>query len=304
VTEPRLIVHGGAWNIPPELEDDHIRGVRQAVSEVFPQLRQGLSALDAVEAAVRILEDDPAFDAGRGSCLNAAGAIELDAMVMDGATLNLGAVAGIRNVLHPVSVARLVMERTEHCLLVGEGATSWARSMGIEEASPEELLTERELAWHRQLRDDPDFRTRHPFEAQPMGTVGAVALDQQGNLAAATSTGGTPRKLPGRVGDSPLVGAGGYADNACGAASATGWGEQIMKVLLSKTACDLLQQHPAPAAARMAIDVLARRARGYGGIILISPAGEYGFAHNTPKMAYAYPDASGRVVASIRHSPY
>lgn len=303
MTEPRLIVHGGAWNIPLEQEADHIHGVHQAVSEVFPRLCAGLPALDAVEAAVRLLEDDPTFDAGRGSCLNAAGAIELDAMVMDGATLKLGAVAAIRNVLHPVSVARLVMERTEHCFLVGDGAQCWARSVGVEEVSPETLLTERELAWYQQLKDDPNFCTRESFQAEPMGTVGAVALDTSGNLAAATSTGGTPRKLPGRVGDSPLVGAGGYADNACGAASATGWGEQIMKVLLSKTACDLLREHSAPIAARMAIDLLARRVQGYGGIILISPSGEYGFAHNTPKMAFAYPDTSGHIIAAIRHTP-
>jgi len=303
VTEPRLIVHGGAWNIPVELEADHIQGVHRAVSEVYPLLCQGLPALDAVEAAVRVLEDDPAFDAGRGSCLNAAGAIELDALIMDGATLRLGAVAAIRDVLHPVSVARLVMDRTEHCLLVGDGAQRWARSAGVEEVSPEVLLTDRELAWYEQLRNDPDFCTRQSFEAEPMGTVGAVALDTSGNLAAATSTGGTPRKLPGRVGDSPLVGAGGYADNACGAASATGWGEQIMKVLLSKTACDLLCDHSAPSAARAAIDLLARRVQGYGGIILISPSGEYGFAHNTPKMAFAFPDISGHIVAAIRDTP-
>jgi beta-aspartyl-peptidase (threonine type) len=303
VTEARLIVHGGAWNIPVELEAGHIHGVRRAVSEVFPQLCQGLPALDAVEAAVRVMEDDPVFDAGRGSCLNAAGAIELDAMLMDGATLNLGAVAGIRNVLHPVSVARLVMERTEHCFLVGEGAQSWARSVGVEEVSPEALLTERELVWYKQSVNDPEFCARKSFEAEPMGTVGAVALDTHGNLAAATSTGGTPRKLPGRVGDSPLVGAGAYADNTCGAASATGWGEQIMKVLLSKTACDLLREHSAPSAAKVAIDLLARRVQGYGGIILISPSGDYGFAHNTAKMAFAYPNASGHIVAAIRHTP-
>ncbi len=299
MTNVGLIVHGGAWNIPEEHEADHLGGVRQAVAQVFPRLRSGLSALDAVEAAVQILEDDPTFDAGRGSCLNSAGDIELDAIIMDGATLNLGAVAAIQNVLHPVTVARLVMERTEHCLLVGAGALGFARQMGIPLLETHELLTSRELAFFEAVKADPSFSTRQPYGLSPMGTVGAVAMDGRGNLAAATSTGGTARKLPGRVGDSPLVGAGAYADNQLGAASATGWGEAIMKVLLSRTACDLLREHSAMSAAQLAVDSLGQRVQGLGGIILIHRSGEYGFAHNTPKMAFAYADSSGKVIARI-----
>jgi len=298
-----LIVHGGAWNIPEELEADHVKGVRLAVAEVFPRLRDSLPALDAVEAAVRILEDDPTFDAGRGSCLNARGEIELDAIIMDGASLNLGAVAALQSVLHPITVARMVMERTEHCFLVGTGAQAFAREMDVRQQEASELLTPRELALYQEIQNDPSFTTRQPFEPSPTGTVGAVAMDQWGNLAVATSTGGTPRKLPGRVGDSPLVGAGAYADNACGAASATGWGEAIMKVLLSKTACDLLKDHPAMVAAQMAVDLLRRRVQGLGGIILIDPLGHYGFAHNTTKMAFAYVDSSDKVVARIHAGP-
>jgi beta-aspartyl-peptidase (threonine type) len=295
-----LIVHGGAWNIPGELEAGHIQGVRRAVTEVFPRLREGLPALDAVEAAVRLLEEDPTFDAGRGSCLNALGEIELDAIIMDGSSLNLGAVAAIQNVLHPVTVARLVMERTEHCLLVGHGAQSFAHEMGVRLEDPQELMTSRERAFYAKVRSDPSFTTRQPFEPSPMGTVGAVALDKWGNLAAATSTGGTARKFPGRVGDSPLVGAGAYADNLCGAASATGWGEAIMKVLLSKTACDLLKDHSAEQAAEMAVDLLQQRVQGLGGIILVDRLGNCGFAHNTSKMAFAYAYPSGQVVAQIK----
>ena len=295
-----LIVHGGAWNIPAELEADHIQGVHQAVAEVFPRLQDGLPALDAVEAAVRILEEDPTFDAGRGSCLNVLGEIELDAIIMDGSSLNLGAVAAIQNVLHPVTVARLVMEHTEHCLLVGAGAQSFARKIGVRLLGPQELLTPRELAFYAEIKSDPSFTTRRPFEPSPTGTVGAVAMDKWGNLAAATSTGGTARKLPGRVGDSPLVGAGAYADNLCGAASATGWGEAIMKVLLSKTACDLLNDHTAMQAAHMAVDLLQQRVQGLGGVILIDRLGNYGFAHNTVKMAFAYAHSSGEVVAQIK----
>jgi beta-aspartyl-peptidase (threonine type) len=300
VTKVSLIVHGGAWNIPEQLEADHIEGVRQAVAEVFPRLQDGLPALDAVEAAVRILEKDPTFNAGRGSCLNASGEIELDAIIMDGLSLDLGAVAAIQGVLHPVTVARMVMERTEHCLLAGAGARSFAHKMGVRLLGPEELMTPREMAFHAEITSDPSFTTRKPFEPSAMGTVGAVAMDKWGNLAAATSTGGAAHKLPGRVGDSPLVGAGAYADNSCGAASATGWGEAIMKVLLSKTACDLLDDHSAMQAAHLAVDLLQQRVQGLGGIILIDRLGSYGFAHNTVKMAFAYAHSSGEVVAQIK----
>ncbi len=295
-----LIVHGGAWSIPAELENAHLEGVRRAVTDTLPKLQDGCSALDAVQAAVEILEDDPTFDAGRGSFLNAAGEVELDAMIMDGATLRLGAVAAIQNILHPIAVARLVMECTEHCLLVGSGALAFARSVGIHEVAARELVTARELAFYEKVRDDPSYTASQLFEPAPMDTVGAVALDQQGNLAAATSTGGIPRKLPGRVGDSPLVGAGTYADNECGAASATGLGEAIMKVLLTKTACDSLAHCLPMDAARQAVQVLQRRASGMGGVILIDRAGNYGFAHNTSRMAFAYSDPDGEIVARLQ----
>jgi beta-aspartyl-peptidase (threonine type) len=221
---------------------------------------------------------------------------------MDGATLDLGAVAAIQDVLHPIRVARLVMEQTEHCLLVGAGAQSLAQRMGVPRLDPRELLTAREAAFHDEIRDMPSYTTRMPFEPSSMGTVGAVARDVRGNLAAATSTGGTPGKLPGRVGDSPLVGAGAYADNERGAASATGWGESIMRVLLSKTACDLMAHHPAMDAAQMAVDLLEERVHGLAGIILIDRLGNYGFAHNTSKMAFAYAGRSGKLVARIAHT--
>jgi beta-aspartyl-peptidase (threonine type) len=297
--EPKLIVHGGAWSIPASYEQDHINGVYQAVSSVYPELKKGMTALDAVEAAVKILEQDPTFDAGRGAFLNARGEIELDAMIMDGATLNFGAVAAVQNILHPITLARHVMERTEHCFLVGKGAQLFAHQMGMPELEPRELLTSRELEFYEKIKNDPSFHSHQPFEPQPNGTVGAVARDKFGNLAAATSTGGTPRKLPGRVGDSPIVGAGTYADNQSGAASATGWGESIMKILMSKTACDLLKNHPAVLAAQMAVEILDQRVQGWGGIILIDKNGQYGFAHNTTKMAFAYAHPSGEIIAQI-----
>jgi beta-aspartyl-peptidase (threonine type) len=298
--KPRLIVHGGAWSIPDEFEHDHIRGVYSAVSEIYPELQNGMTALDAVEAAVKILEQDPTFDAGRGAFLNAIGEIELDAMIMDGVTLNFGAVAGVQNILHPVTLARQVMEQTEHCFLIGKGAQQFASQIGISELDPRELLTPRELKFFEKIKNDPSFQTHQPFESRPNGTVGAVAMDKSGNLAAATSTGGTPRKLPGRVGDSPMVGAGTYADNEYGAASATGWGESIMKILMSKTACDLLEENSAELAAHKAVDLLNKRVQGWGGIIIIDKSGQYGFAHNTTKMAFAYAQPLGEVIAQIK----
>jgi len=290
--QPKLIVHGGAWNIPAEYVEAHINGVSSAVGNVFPKLENGLSALDAVEAAVNILETDPTFDAGRGAFLNEQGSVQLDAMIMDGRKLGYGSVAALQNILHPVSVARKVMEETEHCMLVGQGALLFAKKMGFEELPPTALLTERELAFYNQLKNDSGYQTHVPFEfdKHPMDTVGAVALDANGNLAAATSTGGTARKLVGRVGDSPICGAGAYADNECGAASATGWGESIMKVLLSKTVVDLFHLHPGRQAAKEGIGILAKKVNGLGGIIGIDENGNYAFAHNTSKMAFAFWD--------------
>ncbi|MCB9050828.1 MAG: isoaspartyl peptidase/L-asparaginase [Lewinellaceae bacterium] len=297
---PRLIVHGGAWNIPADYHAAHLAGVKAAVEQTYPHLLDGASALDAVEMAVQVLEADPTFDAGRGAFLNAVGEVELDAIIMDGRTLNFGAVAALQNILHPVGVARQVMEQTEHNLLVGAGALDFARRSGFNELPPEELLTERELEFFRQIQNDPAFRTHHPFKEGPGDTVGAVAMDKAGNLAVATSTGGTARKLPGRVGDCPIVGAGAYADNERGAVSATGWGESIMKVLLSKTVCDAFAAADAMAAARQGIDTLARKVNGLGGVIGINAKGEYAWAHNTPYMAMAYAETEGAIKISIR----
>jgi len=298
--EPRLIVHGGAWNIPDKHIADHINGIQRTIAKIYPDLQEGMTALEAVEAAVKILEEDATFDAGRGAFLNAYGEIELDAIIMDGITLNFGAVAGVQNLLHPITLARKVMEQTEHCFLIGKGAQLFAQRAGIPELDPRDLLTARELKFYEEIKNDPYFHTHHPFEPKPNGTVGAVAMDKWGNLAAATSTGGTPRKLPGRVGDSPIVGAGAYADNELGAASATGWGESIMKVLMSKTACDLLNYNSAELAAQKSIDLLNQRVNGWGGIIVIDKNGQYGFAHNTTRMAFAYAHPSGEIYARIK----
>lgn len=297
-TQPKLIIHGGAWNIPDEYVDAHMQGVRKALEMTFSKLADGMSALDAVEYAVKILEEDPTFDAGKGAFLNEFGEVELDAIIMDGRTLDFGAVAAVQNLLHPVSLARKVMTETEHCLLVGAGALNFAKRMGFEELAPQSLLTERELAFYNVIKDKKDFETQQPFEFQPRDTVGAVALDMNGDLAVATSTGGTARKLQGRVGDSPIVGGGAFADNDLGAVSATGWGESIMKVVLSKRVCDGFDNFSAMQAAQAGIQYLESRVNGLGGVIGISKKGEYGFAYNTPRMARGF-IRNGSVVVEI-----
>jgi len=295
-----ILVHGGAWEIPEEAHLAHIEGCRRAAEAGLKVLLAGGSALDAVEAAVRLMEDDPTFDAGRGSFLNAAGEVELDAIIMDGQDLNLGAVAAVQRVRNPVSLARLVMTRSAHAFLVGGGAESFAREHGMSICPPWELLVGRELErWKAmQAGEAPPA----PAFFTPRGTVGAVALDQEGNLAAATSTGGTPNKLPGRVGDSPLVGCGAYADNRSAAASATGEGEALMRIVASKTACDLVAQGASPQeAAEAVVSLLTERTGGHGGLILLDRKGRFGIAYSTSFIAYAAATADGLIRAGIRY---
>jgi beta-aspartyl-peptidase (threonine type) len=299
--QPKIIVHGGAWDIPDAFVDDHVAGVRKAVEKIYPMMADGMSALDAVEKAVNILELDPTFDSGRGAFLNAKGDIELDAFIMDGKKLDFGAVCAVANLMHPVSLARKVMGAKDFRILAGDGAMQYAKECGFEELDPRELLTERELVFYEKIKNDHEFSPIDAFSGpKPSDTVGAVAIDKDGNLACATSTGGTPRKHPGRIGDSPIIGSGGYADNELGAASSTGYGESLLRVMLCKTACDFLRTNDCMNAAWDAMDVLQTRAQGYGGVIMISPDGDYGFAHNTPRMAFAYAEDDGTVNAQIK----
>lgn len=282
---PAIIVHGGAWALPDDEVEAHKAGCLHAVQAGWKVLLDGGSALDAVEAAVRVMEDDPVFDAGVGSFLNADGEVELDAAVMDGFTLRCGAIAGVQRVRHPISVARHVLD-SHHILMVGLGAERFAQKVGAELCAPEELIVERERLRWEALRTQEGYTGRAAFGHD---TVGCVALDSKGRLAAGTSTGGTPNKVPGRVGDSPLIGCGLYADGELGGCSTTGWGESIIKVVLAKTAVDLLAQDTEPdLAAQRAIEVLARRADGLGGCILLDRNGRVGWAYNTPRMACAY----------------
>jgi L-asparaginase / beta-aspartyl-peptidase len=291
---PVLLVHGGAWDIPSNEITAHTRGVTRAARVGFDLLRQGAAALDAVEAAVTVLEDDETFDAGRGSFLTADGRVQLDALMMDGATLRAGAVACVERLKNPIQAARLVLERSPHVYFVGPGAEEFARQHGLTLIDNQELVIDRE----RERLHAAKARAQAGIEDQTFtgnqhDTVGAVALDLAGNLAAATSTGGTLNKTPGRVGDSSVIGSGGYADNRSAAASLTGWGEPIMKLVLAKWAVDRVPLLGPEQAAEDAIAYLYSRLQGHGGMILLSPDGRYGIAHNTPRMAWAVCNRKG-----------
>jgi beta-aspartyl-peptidase (threonine type) len=304
---PVLLVHGGAWDIPADLLDAHEQGVFDALQEGWRILERGGSALDAVQAAVTALEDDPAFDAGRGSFLTRDGRVQLDALLMDGATLRAGGVACVERLRNPIQAARLVLDKSPHVYFVGAGAEAFAQSHGMPLIDNAELVLDRERrrladAQAREQSGAPDRTFSGEMPPDSHDTVGAVALDGDGRLAAATSTGGTLNKDPGRVGDSSLIGCGCYADNASAAVSLTGWGEPIMKLVLGKWATDRVLAGRSPEqVAPDAMAYLHRRLGGHGGIILLGPDGRYGLAHNTPRMAWGVHTMEGpRMGTEIR----
>jgi beta-aspartyl-peptidase (threonine type) len=309
--KPSLIVHGGAWDIPDEAVEACTAGCQRALAAGWAVLAGGGAALDAIEAAIVVLEDDPAFDAGYGSHLNLDGRVECDAIVMDGATLRAGAAATLHRVKNPIRAARAILEKCPHMMLVAEGAERFAKENGVPLCKAEELVSEAE--WDAWMKCKKDAHAAEHHRGHEQGTVGAVALDREGRLFAATSTGGTCCKLPGRVGDSPLIGCGCYADAESGGVSCTGYGEAIMKVVMAKSATDFLRaQDSAMArasgvsdvssailAAKRAVDLLAARTKGTGGLILLDRNGEPGFAFNTPRMAYGYVEAGGTFITSV-----
>ena len=288
---PVLVVHGGAWDTPADMVEAHLQGVRHALAQGWRVLERGGSSLDAVQTAVVCMEDDETFDAGRGSFLTRDGHVQLDALLMDGGTLRAGGVGCVEHIRNPIKAARIVLEESPHVYFVAEGAERFVQQHGMELCRNEDLIIERELArlkdaQAREAAGKPDLTFAGPQFGHD--TVGAVALDANGNIAAGTSTGGTLNKTPGRVGDSSLIGCGCYADNQSGAASLTGWGEPIMKLVLAKWATDRVGQGQAPdITANEALQYLHRRLQGHGGMILLDGKGRYGIAHNTPKMAWA-----------------
>jgi len=287
--EPVLLVHGGAWAIPDDMVDAHQNGVRHAMAAGWKVLGHGGTALDAVEEAVVVMEDDETFDAGRGSFLNRDGKVQLDALIMDGGSLRAGGVGCVERLRNPIRAARKILSESPHVYFVAEGAERFAAEHGIALCQNEDLIIPREVERLREFQakaagNEPDLFA----PAISHDTVGAVALDQHGNIAAATSTGGTLNKAPGRLGDSSLIGCGCYADNKTAAASTTGWGEPIMKLVLAKWAADRVASGNLPEwVAAEAINYLQSRVNGHGGMILLDARGRFGIFHNTPRMAWA-----------------
>ncbi|MFZ1916281.1 MAG: isoaspartyl peptidase/L-asparaginase [Terriglobales bacterium] len=286
---PILVVHGGAWAIPDDMVEAHLNGVRSAAAAGWHVLERGGPALDAVEEAVVVLEDDETFDAGRGSFLNRDGKVQLDAFIMDGATLRGGGVGCVERLRNPVRAARKILSDSTHVYYVAEGAERFAAEHGIELCRNEDLIIPREVERLREYQAQGETHASHLFAPEiSHDTVGAVALDRDGNIAASTSTGGTLNKDPGRLGDSSLIGCGCYADNTSAAASTTGWGEPIMKLVLAKWAADRVAAGNMPQwVAQEAMNYLKQRLNGHGGIILLDAQGHFGIAHNTPRMAWA-----------------
>ena len=288
-TNPVLVVHGGAWAIPDDMVEAHLSGVRNAAAAGWHALERGGSALDAVEEAVVVLEDDETFDAGRGSFLNRDGKVQLDAFIMDGLTLRGGGVGCVERLRNPVRAARKILSDSPHVYFVAEGAERFAAEHGIALCRNEDLVIPREVDRLREYQAQASTHGNDLFAPEiSHDTVGAVALDRDGNIAASTSTGGTLNKAPGRLGDSSLIGCGCYADNLSAAASTTGWGEPIMKLVLAKWAADRVESGSMPEwVAKEAMNYLKQRLDGHGGIILLDAQGRFGIAHNTPRMAWA-----------------
>jgi beta-aspartyl-peptidase (threonine type) len=305
MSKPVLLVHGGAWAIPDDMVEQHLKGVRTALGAGWSVLERGGSAKDAVEEAIVVMEDDETFDAGHGSFLTRDGRVQCDALMMDGASLRAGGVGCVERIRNPIRLARRVLEDSPHVYFVGEGAERFAVEHGMQLIDNDELVIERERIRLREAQA-PQSRQNPQEIFAPAGhdTVGAVALDARGNIAAATSTGGTLNKAPGRVGDSSLIGCGCYADDQSAAVSTTGWGEPMMKLVLGKWACDEVGSGRSPQeAASAAIALLKSRLNGHGGLILLDPCGRIGIAHNTPRMAWGCRTASEEQSGISRNNP-
>jgi beta-aspartyl-peptidase (threonine type) len=277
-----ILVHGGAGRVPERSRAVHEAGCRRAAAAGAQRLAEGGTALDAVQAAVEVLEDDPHFNAATGAALTADANLELDAAVMDGATLAAGAVCALPAFRHPVAVARAVLAEGRHVMYAGAGAGRFARAAGFEPDAADDMITE---AARRRLD-----RARAEGRAQSWAgdTVGAVARDAHGHLAAATSTGGTVGKRPGRIGDSPLIGVGTFADDALAAIGATGDGEAIIRSALCAGALHRLRSgEPVDAALAAVLAEMQERLSGTGGLIAVTPSGRLGWARTTPSMSWA-----------------
>jgi L-asparaginase / beta-aspartyl-peptidase len=277
-----VLIHGGAGDVPTERVARHVDGARAAAQAAVEVLRDGGTALDAVQRAVLVLENDPSFNAGTGACLNHDGLVELDAAIMEGTKLRAGGVCALPPYPNPIAIARAVLDEGRHVLLAGEGAARFAKEHGFAATTSEAMTTEAARARWKAVREKGEQ------DGWAGGTVGAVARDSRGGVAAATSTGGRVNKHAGRVGDSPVPGAGNYADDDGGACSATGDGEAVLRLCLGKRAVDLMADRVHPEeAARAVVRTLAARAAGTGGVILVDRQGRLGLARNTRTMTWA-----------------
>src|SRR5215467_174630 len=306
-----LAVHGGAGTIErdqmtPEREREYRAGIENALRSGREILERDGSSLDAVEAAVRVLEDDPHFNAGKGSVFTSAGTNEMDAAIMDGKTLAAGAVASLKHIKNPITLARLVMEKSGHVMLDSEGAEAFAKENGMELVDQKYFFTQERWDALQKIKAAEKSRTRGNgkkfliTDQDRHGTVGAVALDQNGNLAAATSTGGTTNKRPGRIGDSPVIGAGTYANNATCAVSATGDGEYFIRATVGRDVSALMEYRglSLKEASQVALDKVAKLG-GAGGLIAINAQGEIALPFDTAGMYRGYVDPNGKFVVEI-----
>jgi beta-aspartyl-peptidase (threonine type) len=300
------MIHGGAGALDNVKDDKtavrYLESIRRILEHGREVLELGGSALQAVETCATLLEDDPVFNAGCGSVLNEFGKVEMDAAIMDGRDLSAGAVASVQNIANPIQLARYVMTESEHVMLIAEGAMRFADHCGMEREPDSYFYTPDRVEQLKQARLKHKIMLDHDdteSEDQKYGTIGAVARDPQGNLAAATSTGGIVNKRMGRVGDSPIVGAGVWADNETCAASATGYGEDFMRTLIGKTVSDfmLMQSMDGPQATQAGLDYLTRKVKGRGGVIVIDREGNCSSGMTTKKMIHGWIEKSGKSVA-------
>lgn len=317
---PRLgfVIHGGAGviskgSLTPEKEKEFRAKLEEAVVAGYKALQSGKSSLDAVEVAIRILEDSPLFNAGRGAVFTNDGKNELDASIMDGKTLGAGAVAGLRKVKNPITLARAVMEKSEHVMMIGDGAEKFATEQKIELVDPKYFWTQHRWdALQKILKEEKEKSEKGEkgkslnanvakLPYHKFGTVGAVALDKEGNLAAGTSTGGMTNKKYGRVGDAPIIGAGTYANNATCAVSATGWGEYFIRLGVARDISSMMEYQAVTvqAAADAVIKRKLQKLGGDGGVIALDKFGNIGISFNSEGMYRAYINKDGKPVVEI-----
>jgi beta-aspartyl-peptidase (threonine type) len=306
-----IVIHGGAGtilkkNMTPEMEAQYRETLALAIQTGHAILKAGGSSQEAVEKTIHVMEDSPLFNAGKGAVLTADETIELDASFMNGATLDAGAIAGVQTIKHPISAAIAVMEDSPHVMLSGKGAEAFAASQGLELVSPEYFYTERRINALKRVKEKEQQTAFTPqewedFKNQKFGTVGCVALDQAGNLAAGTSTGGMTNKRWNRIGDAPIIGAGTYANNASCAISATGWGEFFIRSVVAHDIAALMEYKnlSIQEAARIVIHEKVAKLGGDGGIVGIDKQGNIAMEMNTAGMYRAHMDAQGNLTVKI-----